>query len=166
MKIRLGRKYTYAELAILREDPEMAGWAVRGYVWRQDLDGTLTLVHNSKAAAGGPDFAGGHKMRRPLNPTHETVYVPDTPQFDKADLPPIVKRTPQERVDSLMSKVGDDLAALDPKKVALWVPGWHKGMDTSTGEGRKAVGAAFLEQAQAQDDVAESHKFARRGPQD
>ena len=47
--IRPGVKYTFAQLEGFREDPSLADWAAKGYVWRQELDGTLQLVHYTKS---------------------------------------------------------------------------------------------------------------------
>ena len=98
-----GRKYTYAQLEQIRaQHPDAArAWAAKGYAWRMDLDGTMMLVHwrdttNSRTHGEMPE--------RAFNPAN-----PDPFRLD--ELPPIVKRTPQERIASLMAKISEDVRA-------------------------------------------------------
>lgn len=97
MKIEPGRWYSKEEIAKFRNDPDLGDMVMRGFVLQQDPHrGRMRFVHWSNAAMdqGKPGNTWGAEK--------ETV-------FDKTTLPPITKRTPQQRVESLMSKVGDDL---------------------------------------------------------
>ena len=144
MRLDVGRKYTYAELAVLRDDPEMAAWAMKGYVWRQDLDGTMQLVHWSKASQGGGSF--GQRPDKPLM----GFAASDDDLFDEANLPPIVRRTPQQRVASLTARIEGDMKAgrvLSDDKMKLYVPTWRKGKEMA-GEDVKEVASAFLQGAE------------------
>lgn len=158
MNIVPGRKYTFAQLAGLREQPDMTKWALQGYVWRQELDGTLELVHWSKASGGGQ---GGTLPRRGFATT-------DPDPFDKAGLPPIVRRSPQERMASLMSKVGPDLIA--GRGLSLEVANEHRpGREKATeltGEVVREVVQGFIEQAENLNEAREAKKVVRTAPSD
>jgi hypothetical protein len=86
-----GRKYTFEELRTMREDPSVAKWAAKGYVWRQELDGTMQLIHWTK----------GHMDNEVKAPRG---YVDTRPIEEIFPTEPIAKRTPQERKDSLISR--------------------------------------------------------------
>lgn len=94
-----GRRYTSAEMAELRDTPELAGMALQGYVLRANDDGTMQFVHWTKATGGGGTFNG-----KPARPGRGYTATEDP----WGDLPPIVKRTPQQRVDSLMVRFIED----------------------------------------------------------
>lgn len=97
MSIRKGVWYSHAEVAKFRDDPSLAGLVMEGYVLQQDpVAGRVRFVHWSKA---------GMDMGEQGNTYGQAVEG----VFDKRELPAIVKRTPQQRLESLLSKVGDDL---------------------------------------------------------
>jgi hypothetical protein len=154
------RKYTYAELEKLRaEHPDLARvYARYGYVWRMDLDGTMEMVHWTKASNGG---AGA-----PL-PDREFVTTNPDP-FNKADLPPIVKRTPQERMESLMAKVAPDIKAgkvLTLDELNRNRAGRPEAREL-TGEVVREAVQGFMEQAEAVNEETESKKIVRTSPTD
>ena len=49
MRLVPGQKYTFSQMEAFRADPAFADWAATGYVWEQDLDGTMRLVHWSRS---------------------------------------------------------------------------------------------------------------------
>jgi hypothetical protein len=146
MRLVPGRKYTYAELAQLRDDPEVANLAIRGYVWRQDLDGTMQLVHYTQATGGGRTTGG-----RPERP--DRLYAATEDPW--GDLPPIVKRTPQERKESLIKRWFDDCKAAgtipgltDEQVTELLGEDWKTGTTEMTGEVVAKLAAVMLEDAE------------------
>lgn len=91
MSVQPYKRYTNEELARLRSDKSLENWQARGYHWRHNLDGTTQLVHWRDV----PGTAG-----RPLRDNLGSA------QFTA---PPIRKRTPVERVDSLMLRWINDM---------------------------------------------------------
>lgn len=151
-KIVPGRKYTFAEVAELRNDPEVAERVLQGYVLRQDLDGTVQWVRWDKATGGGGAFGGPDP--KPLR-SFEGVWDRDEGPGPWGDLPPIVKRTPQQRVDSLMLKfIGDCRKAgtvpgfSDERISAIVGEAWKTGRNEITAEVVRMVAQHFLEDAQ------------------
>lgn len=147
--IRPGVEYTREDVAKFRESPELANVLLRGYVFTLTIGGNFMLVPWNQAAGGGytgkgdgyfDPNAGGTSYGR-----HETLT------FDKQDLSPIVKRTPQERVDSLLSKVGEDLRFLLSGEAGSQV----------SGEETKRVAQRALQTADDTFEEAESRRVAR-----
>jgi hypothetical protein len=86
-----GRKYSFAELAVLRNNPEYEGWQMKGYHWRYELDGSAMLVPWTDV----PGTAG-----RPFRANRGSAGF---------TAPPIVKRKPIERVDAMMLRWINDM---------------------------------------------------------
>ena len=91
MMLKPGVKYTFEELAKFREDPALADFAMKGYVWEQALDGTLELVHWSKSILD-------NEVKNPRG------YVSDLSVEEMFPTEPIKRRTPAERKESLIKK--------------------------------------------------------------
>jgi hypothetical protein len=96
--IRPGVEYTREEVAAFRNSSELADVLLRGYVFTLTVGGNFMLVPWNQASGGG---YGGDSST--------SFGVEKTQSFDTRELPPIVRRTPQERLNSLMDKVGEDL---------------------------------------------------------
>lgn len=95
--IRPGVEYTREQIAEMRKSPEVTNLILRGYVLTLTLGGNFKFIPANQAAGGGYY-------------EDKTSYgTPVQGAFDKSQLPKIVKRTPQQRVASLMEKVGEDL---------------------------------------------------------
>lgn len=100
MNIRPGVWYTPEDVRAFRDDPALAGFVMRGYVLQQDpVSGNMRFVHESKAAM---------HAERPGNRWGMPTSV-DIQEQKREILKPIQKRTPQQRMESLMAKVGPDL---------------------------------------------------------
>lgn len=85
--IRPGVLYTREELKKLMSQATADELRMRGYVLRFDVNsGKYSVVHHTKAAGSGVTGSG--------------LFTPP---------PPIQKRTPSQRVDSLMLKLVDDM---------------------------------------------------------
>jgi hypothetical protein len=141
-----GKKYTFAELELIRQQDPVAArkWAMAGYGWRFEMDGTMMLVPSKDLTHGGVA-----KDRAP----REFASSLDDP-FNKAELPKIQKRTPQERLDSLLKKVDGDIKAgrAITKTQAQDLTG-DKQADTSQAETRRAIAARFLQESEVQHEA-------------
>ena len=145
------RRYSFEEMETLRADPEVARKALEGYVLRQNLDGTLSFVHWSKATGGGGAFGGKSEPTRGFASTWDTNEGPGP----WGDLPAIRKRTPQQRVDSLMLKFIEDckrtgtVPGLDDERISAIVgQAWKTGRSEITAEVVKKVAQHFLTEAE------------------
>lgn len=117
---------------------------MQGYVLQYDLlNRVFTVVHHSKAS-------------QPLRGDGRSAPVMGRATFDEKDLPPIVKRTPLERVDSLMLKWIADckkagtIPGLDDEKISEIVgEAWKSGRTEITADVVRQVAAHFLTDAEA-----------------
>lgn len=137
--IQPGVWYTHAEIAKLRDLPELGDFVMRGYVLQHEPStGRMRFVHHTRAAmdAGTP----GNDWGKPV----EAV-------FDKNELPPIKPRTGAQRVDSLMEKVGEDLAHLIAGKQGK-IP---------DGESVRRVAQSMLEDADVEHRKLEDKRITR-----
>ncbi len=146
-KIVPGRKYTKAQLQALMDQATADELKLQGYALRFDvLDGTYTVVHWTNAG-GTIGTETGRKNRKP----RMAVDLDDP--FDVASIPPIVRRTPQERVDSLMARLLQGAKAEGrtflPDSVIKEVVGeaWKGGRVEITAEVVREVAAHFLQRA-------------------
>jgi hypothetical protein len=137
-----GRKYTFEELARFREDPAYAKWAAAGYVWEQDLDGTLKLVHWSKSILD-------NEVKNPRG------YVDSRSTEDIFPTEPIAKRTPQERKDSLIKrwwdacrKAGTVPGLTDEQLTHLFGREWKTGVSEITYADIERMAAVMLNEAE------------------
>jgi hypothetical protein len=146
INIRPGVKYTFAELERIRQQDPVAAkeWAAVGYGWRFEMDGTMMLVPQAALHRGGVAKDRPHR---------EFASSLDDP-FNKAELPKIRKRTPQERLDSLLKKVDGDIKAgrAITKTQAQDLTG-DKKADTSQAETRRAIAARFLQESEVQHEA-------------
>lgn len=149
MKIRPNVAYTRDDVAAFRDDPELAGILLKGYVFTLTIGGDFMLVPWNEAAGGG--YTGKPDGEFDPHSGGSTYGAPKEAIFDKTELPPIVKRTPQQRVDSLMKKVGEDLR--------FYLSG-AAGREL-TGDETQEVVAKSLQTADDAFDEAESKRFAR-----
>ena len=147
--IRPGVEYTREEVAQFRDSPELANALLRGYVFTLTIGGNFMLIPWNQAAGGGyqgkgtgwiDTQEGGSSYGRPKEHT-----------FDKHELPAIRKRSPQERVDSVLSKAGADLRAYLSGQAGREV----------TGEETRAVAADHLQEADDKFNAAEAKRVVR-----
>lgn len=141
-----GRKYTRAQLQALVDQSTADELALQGYALRHDvLDDTYTVVHwtNAGGTIGTEDGRQNRKARMAVEPV----------AFDEKDLPPIVRRTAQQRVDSLMIRLLEaaktEGRAFLPDSVIREVVGeaWKDGRVEITAEVVRQVAAHFLQRA-------------------
>lgn len=159
MKLVPGRRYSFSELEKMRA----AGVEVEpmtGYVWRMNLDGTMQVVHHTQATEGGGAF-GTRPERAPRRFTSDG----DSPF---GELPAIQRRTPQQRLASLMDKVATDVRAgrvMTLDQINAHRPGRPEATDLSGEVVREAV-QTFLEEAEVRNEAAERKKVVRTAPSD
>ena len=155
-----GRRYTFEQLAKLRNDPALAQWAAKGYVWRQELDGTLELVHHTKSHMD-------NEVREPRG------YTDKRKLKDIFPVEPIRRRTPQERKRSLIDrwwaecrKVGTVPGMSDEQLTALFGREWTTGKSEITYADVEAMAAKMLTGAEARNEEAENKRVVRTAPSD
>ncbi len=149
-EIRPGVEYTREEVAAFRDSPELANALLRGFVFTLTIGGNFMLIPWNQAAGGG--YGGPGKQGFIDTQSGGSSYGrPETHTFDKHDLPPVTKRTPQERVESLLSKVGDDLR--------FYLSG-QAGREVS-GEETRRVAAGALQEADDAFEETESKRVTR-----
>lgn len=150
-------KYTFAELERIRTAFPGLTLEYPGYAWRMEMDGTMMLVRWDKATSAALD---GDRAPVARASTH--------PDLQSESLPPIVKRTPQQRLESVMAKVRDDFMAgrvLTLDEVDTHRDGRPKATEL-TGEVVKEVIADFLQTAENINEAAEDKKVVRTSPTD
>lgn len=139
--IQVGRKYTSDELAHLRATTSES--ELKGLVLSYNIDGTAQFVPWHQATGGGIRENG--RETRPLR-----EYAVTNPDF--GEIEPIRKRTPLQRVDSLMLKVLGDMKAgrvLTEAQIKEIVgEAWKDGRTEITGEVVRQVAQRFLERAE------------------
>jgi hypothetical protein len=164
--IKPNKKYTFAELEKIRNAHPNLSLEYTGYVWRAELDGTMMLVHHSQASGGGGRFDRPNTLSE-LEAARVSAPVTH-PDLQSESLPRIVKRTPQQRIDSLMAKVSQDFVegrVLTLDEVNTHRDGRAKATEL-TGEVVKEVVSAFLQTAENENEAREAKKVTRTAPSD
>lgn len=152
-RFQLGRRYTRDEMLEMIRNGEIRQAAFKGYVARADADGMLSFVHWTKANKPGKVHAISDEVVEEL----------------RAGLPPITKRTPQERVESFMSRIMADM------KESGTVPGfsdenirgivgeaWKTGHTEVTSEMVRRVAQHFMEDAEAKAAERDRKRITRQ----
>lgn len=147
--IQPGVEYTKEEVARFRESPELANVLLRGYVFTLTIGGNFMLIPWHQAADGG--HSGGKTGWTDGQGGGTSYGRPETHAFDKHELPPIVRRTPQQRVDSLLEKAGSDLRHLLTGEAGHEV----------SGEETRRVAQGALHGADSAFEQAESKRIVR-----
>jgi hypothetical protein len=134
-------EYTREQIADMRDTPELAKLVLRGYVLTITIGGNFMFVPWNQAAGGG--YSGKGTGWIDTQAQGSSYGVPKETLFPEDELPPIRKRTPQERVHSLMDKVGEDLKE--------YLSG-QAGKDISGTETQEVAAAALQEAEDKQKD--------------
>ena len=150
--VDIDRDYTADEVVEMHRSGRLRDISLHGYVAQADWEGKCRFVHWTKANAISP---GENELR---------VSVADATPL-REGLPPIRKRTPQQRVDSLTGRLAEQakLGGLPLPEYVMsevlrrrWVAG-----DPVTAEDVRAVAAHSLAQAEARFEEAERHRVTR-----
>ena len=137
-----------------------------GYVMRLDADGKTSFVPWSKAAGGG--------ARDPRRPEEDLPLRTYQVGWDEDPFPtdPIAKRTPQERTDSMMSRLVEGwketgtIPGLSEEKVSeLVARSWKRGQPLAAEDIRTAA-ANLLADAEVKYELSERKKVVRTSPSD
>ena len=140
-RLRINQPYTGDQLRKLISQEEAQALVLQGYYLEYNpLDETYRVKHYTQGSA---PMRGDGKI------------TTGTATFD--ELPPIVKRTPQQRLDSLMLKWIEDMKqagtvpGVDDEKVREIVgEAWKAGRTEITADVVRTVAAHFLNQAERQ----------------
>lgn len=112
--IDVDRVYTADEIGEMILNDSIRAVVLKGYVAQANADGTCRFVPYFKSGlARQPDLAVG--AVRALRKPRKFEAQEDVAAKLAEDLPTIRKRTPQERLDSLASRIAPDAAALGIK---------------------------------------------------
>jgi hypothetical protein len=158
-KIVPGKRYTKEQLQLLVDQAEADELKMQGYVLQYDvLSGTYGVVHWTHAG-GAEDFGSVRKPR----------IAHDPAAFTKPE--PIKKRTPMERVDSLMLRFIDDckragtVPLMGDDRISLIIgEAWRAGRSEITGEVIRKVAADFLQKAENKQRADDFKKVADLKP--
>ena len=117
-----------------------------------------------------------------MSQTYSLVHYTQSPEFLKGTasgqgafepLDPIVKRTPQERVESLMQRFIEDcliagtVPGLDDARISAIVgASWEAGRSQVTGEVIRSIAANLLQEAENRKKVADYKKVVTPSPND
>ena len=154
-------KYTQAQIELMRA--AYPDYQMPGYVMRHDADGTVSFVPSKQATFGGArDPSRPQDWQSPRGFSGEVSW----------DVPPIVKRTPQQRLESLANSFMEDVRKAgripgidDAKTRELVGESWHSGRPF-TAEDVRAAAATLLQQAETKFESAERKKVVRTSPTD
>ncbi len=156
MLVTPGKKYTVEQIKQLMTVDGAKDLEMKGYVARVDDQGYVSFHHWTKATNTAKGLKG------------KTYTQEGAVAAMQAELPPIVKRTPQERVDSLMLRFIDDckragtVPGLDDVKVGFLVgEAWKSGRSEVTGEMVRQVAQSFLDKAEKEREAANFKRTVR-----
>ena len=161
---RPGVKYTAAQFDEMRR--AYPNLVIPGHVLRIDAEGTFSIVPWQKAAYGG--------SYDPQRPEEDLPLKTYTLGWDEDPFPvdPIRKRSPQERMDSMMTRlVGDwrktgGIPGLSEEKIRELVGrSWKRGNPLTAAQVRTAV-ATLLQNAETKYEASERRKVVRTAPSD
>jgi hypothetical protein len=151
-----GKKYTRQQIVAGVDQGEAERLKEVGYVLRHDvMDDTYSVVHWTHA--GGQGFA----PRQAFDPS---AFSPPEP---------IKRRTPQERLDSLMLRFIEDcketgsVPGLDDDRISFLVgEAWRSGRSEMTGEIVRQVARHFLEDAEKKKEASDYKRVVRQAASD
>ena len=156
MKVVPGKRYTRQQLAEAIDQSTADELKLKGYVLQYDALSSTYGVVPWYEAGGGEQFG---TLRAPRG---------GQAQFEAPD--PIKRRTPMERVDSLMLRLVDDckrtgtIPGLEDWRIKLLVgESWKAGKNLS-GEDIRRVAANLLARAEKEKQLADFKKVADYSP--
>jgi hypothetical protein len=156
--VDLDKKYSADDLAELHKSGRLRGITLQGYFWRHEMDGMGGWVHFTDPTANRmtPGSTGGQRIR--------AFEIPDpTPQMqaDVANESPIRKRTPQERVASMMMRLMQGGLTEDVVKTVVG-ESWKEGTPLD-GETIRRVAAHYLGAAEREVERTARQSTTRAG---
>jgi hypothetical protein len=161
-----GKTYTKTQLQEQMDAASAEQLKMTGYVLQYDiLNETYTVVHWTKAA-GAMASPTKNKVERLASKrmAHDPFAFTEAP-------PPIVRRTPMERVDSMMLRLIDDCKRTgtvplvsDDRIKAILGERWRAGKTDLTAEDIRTVASHLLARAEQQRKVDDFNKVADLNP--
>ena len=171
-----GKKYDPAEFQRLLTQSKADKLRVQGYVLRVDLEGKVSVVHWTKADDFQSTMRDEWRAHRqePGKPMMDTAggwdgsKDPVGPPVQAGSLGPVKKRTPQERVDSLMARWIEDCMRTgtvpgldDPMLATILDLNFQAGRTNLTAENVRTVVAHFLAEAEKKKEAANRKLIVR-----
>ena len=152
MGIKTYHWYSQEEIDVMLQSPELASIQLRGYYL--ETDGvSFRFIHDRDSFGKRPKQT-------------YTIPVPD-------DIDPIVKRTPHERTDSLVSSIIADCMQAgsvpgfsDARMTELLGYRWVNGISVMTDAVARSIAAKFLTMAERLRREHEGHNVVDSSPQD
>lgn len=159
------KKYTLDQITdIIKNNPGVEDLKMLGYVLRTHDDGMISFVLWKDASNAQAD-------KGPVS--GRTYTQAGAAAAMKAELPAIVKRTPQQRIDSLMKRWVDQCRAsgtipgMTETEVNMVLgEGWRLGVSEMTAEDVRRLAAKMLQDSETKFEAAESKKTVRTSPTD
>ena len=157
---RPGRKYTAKQIETMRQ--AHPAFVMPGHVMRIDADGYTEFVPDHLAV---DPWSGKGRALQTAYRSKETIkelFPTEKPR---------VKRTPQQRVDSMQKHMQDDaqrggFPGLSEEKVQELVRrAWKRGQPVSADDVRK-VAAGMIQEAENKFEASERKKVTRTAPSD
>lgn len=168
MDIIPGKLYTKEQIREMRESPQLRGLAIQGYVLRLE-NGMFSFVHWTQASGGG---ISDKRRSNPDDPAITTlpagrVYTADIDWGE--GLTPIKKRTPAQRLDSMMIKVIEDFKAgrvMTEEQIKMFVSdataeAWRTGRTEITADVVREVLSHFFRQAEIEQEKRDRKHVVR-----
>jgi acylphosphatase len=174
-----GQKYPFEELRRIITQAKADQLKLQGYVLRMDTDGYVEIVHVSQADdfqsnmrnewRRGKKVMGPRGKREVLTaPGFDGSEDPQGPPVDGGVVPAVRKRTPQERLDSLMTRWVEDCKRQgtvpgldDPMISTILDMAWRSGKTQITAEHIRTVARYFLERAEKEKGLRDYKKTVR-----
>jgi hypothetical protein len=171
-----GRKYRPEDLTKLITQAKADKLRIRGYVLRMDAEGWVEIVHWSKADDFQSTMRDDWKRYRKDPGRPEMLRAggfdgskdPGGPPVDAGTIAPVKKRTPQQRLDSLMQRFVDDCLRTgtvpglqDPMISTILGMAWMSGKNQITASHVRTVAAWFLERAEREKERANRKLIVR-----
>jgi hypothetical protein len=175
-----GRKYPFEELRRIITQAKADQLKLQGYVLRMDADGYVEIIHVSQADdfqsnmrnewRKGKKILGRRGKKQMLTaPGFDGSKDPGGPPVDAGGVAAAVrKRTPQERLDSLMTRWVEDCKRTgtvpgldDPMISTILDMAWRNGMRQITAEDVRTVARYFLERAEKEKGLRDFKKVTK-----
>jgi len=161
-----GQRYRPEELTKILTEAKAATLRIQGYVLRMDSEGWVEVVHGSKTFDPIVARRKRRGWRKVLGPRKDPRGIMRARGFDGAQDPggppiqagsvgSIKKRTPQQRIDSMMTRWIEDCkkhgtvpGINDPMMSMILGEAWMSGMHNITAEQVRQVVQHFLNRAE------------------
>lgn len=173
--VDISRVFTADEVFAMYTNGKLRSITLQGYAARADYDGTVRFVHHSKL---NPTRGRGLKPVESGEVTstqmqgREFSPPPGWAEEMAASLTPIRRRTPQERVESMMARIRESMRVhktvpglSESQLQAILGPDWHTGVSEVTEDVVRRIAAHYMAQAEAENKGAGDFAIKDRVPE-